>query len=186
MLIIELHLSFGCFSCDSDQHEDRCWLALAWVPFEVVDKSALDWEHILDAFDPAERDVEKLQVLSMRKYPKLSIPLDHLIVEPIHVLYQKLLVALEEKPDLILQLGHVCLFIPGGAAVEFLADMLVLFGRLILQEEADEAFELVLDLPAAHERALVAVLLGEAAFVAELGGLDQLAAVAVDWLLEFR
>lgn len=121
----------------------------------------------------------------MRQYPKIRIPLDHLIIEPINILHQKLLIALEEKPNLILQLRHVNFPIPGSASIYFLTDMLVFLLRLILQEEADEAFEFVLDLPAAHQGAFVAVLLRETAFVAVLGGFDKLAAVAVYWLLEF-
>lgn len=108
----------------------------------------------------------------MRQYSKIRVPLDYLIIEPIHILHQKLLIPLEEKPNLILQLRHINLLIPGSAAVYLLTDMFVLLLRLILQEEADEAFELVLNLPAAHQGALVTVLLREAAFVAVLGGFD--------------
>ena len=118
----------------------------------------------------------------MRQQSKLLVSFDYCVVEPINILNQELLVSLEEEPNIVLELGNVALAASRNSSIYLLVYMLKLLRCIVLQEEADKAFVLILQAFSSHEGALLTILLSKIAFVAVLSCLDKLASVTVNWL----
>ena len=118
----------------------------------------------------------------MRQQSKLLVSFDYCVVEPINILNQELLVSLEEEPNIVLELGNVALAASRNSSIYLLVYMLKLLRCIVLQEEADKAFVLILQASSSPEGALLTILLSKIAFVAVLSWLDKLASVTVNWL----